>query len=42
MKVIHSNDFKYLNIEKNRDLKCFIENDKYYTDKNNIIKLNDV
>lgn len=39
MKYIKSDNFIYLNIKKDRNLKCFIDNDKYYTDKNNLIKL---
>jgi len=39
MKIMKSADSKYLNLVKSNDLKCFIQNDKYYTDKNNLIKL---
>ena len=37
--IVKSNDFIFLNIKKDNNLKCFFENDKYYTDKNNISKL---
>ena len=39
IKNIESNNFTFLNIKKDRFLKCFIDNDKYYTDKNNINRL---
>lgn len=38
MKYI-DNNFIDLNIKKNRDFDCFLKNNIYYTDKNNIIKL---
>jgi hypothetical protein len=41
-KIMKTKDSKYLNLVKSNDLKCFIQNDKYYTDKNNLIKLDNV
>jgi hypothetical protein len=38
-KNIESNNFTFLNIKKDRFLKCFLDNDKYYTDKNNINRI---
>jgi hypothetical protein len=42
MKIMKTENSKYLNLVKNNNLRCFIQNDKYYTDKNNLIKLDNV
>lgn len=39
IKYIKSDNIIDLNINQDKILSCFIDNDKYYTDKNNLIKL---